>query len=669
MHSLSAGSATRARFRMPELHGVGTRVSRFLLLSRRNAAVLTVDLALAAASYTMAVLVSPGNIDSTSATSILRATLAIVLLFRLTSLLWGGFYRRSLRYATSLDIASLIKTAAGGSLALAIFLPWRFPTLKIPFSLFLVDASFLLIFWSALHFSGRILRIQRASSVHQAGRRTLMVGAGDAGVMLLREVALDPASPFFPVAILDDDRSKHGRTICGLPVLGGTECLANVAAELHAEEVLVCIPSATRAQMRTILDACRRAELPLRVLPPLSQLVRQGSTPSASSASVSRRDLRPPSIEDLLDRESIRVDAVETRRLVGGEIVLITGAGGSIGSELSRQVAAAGPRRLLLLDKSENGIFYANLEASERLGSSNVKPFLCDLLDRARVRELIRTERPSIVLHAAAHKHVAMMDLYPAEAIRNNVLGTRNLAEAAVEFRADRFVNISTDKAVNPRNWMGLSKKLTELCVQEFSLLGKTHFANVRFGNVAGSSGSVLRIFWERIQRGEPVRVTDPRVTRFFMSVPEAVHLILRAAALGRGGETFVFEMGEPVNICDLAKTMMLCSGLRPGRDLQIEFIGLHPGEKISEELWEPNENPISSGSDHILVIRDRNSLSRGILARINRVEELLARGSENEALGYLGAIFPDFCWNRTSPAPQGEKHVGRAMARVAGAA
>ena len=669
MHPLSAGSATRARFWIPELHGVGARLSRHLSVSRRNAAVLAADLALAAASYTMAVFVSPGDMDSTSATSIVRATLASVLVFRLVALLCGDLHCRSLRYATTLDISSLTKTVAGGSLALAIFLPWRFPALKIPFSLFLVDASFLLLLWGALHFSGRILRTHRASSLHQVGRRTLIVGAGDAGIMLVREIALDPASPYRPIAILDDDASKHSRTICGLPVLGGTECLATVAAELHAEEVLVCIPSATRAQMRTILEACRRAELPLRVLPPLSQLVRQENAPSASSVTVSRRDLRPPSIEDLLDRETVRIDAAETRRLVAGETVLITGAGGSIGSELSRQVAAAGPRRLLLLDKSENGLFYANLEASERLGASNVKPFLCDLLDRARVRELLRAERPSIIFHAAAHKHVAMMDLYPVEAIRNNVLGTRNLAEAAVEFRVSRFVNISTDKAVNPRNWMGLSKRLTELCVQELSLVGATHFANVRFGNVAGSSGSVLRLFWERIQRGEPVRITDPRVTRFFMSVPEAVHLILRAAALGRSGETFVLEMGEPVNICELAKTMMLYSGLRPGHDLQIEFIGLHPGEKINEELWDTAERPMASGSDHILVIRERNALSRGILARINRVEELLARGSENEALEYLAALFPDFRWNRTSLALQGEKYVERAMARAAGAA
>jgi len=377
----------------------------------------------------------------------------------------------------------------------------------------------------------------------------------------------------------------------------------------------------------------------------------------------------PPNIEDLLDRELIHVDPEETRELVKDQVVLVTGAGGSIGSELSRQIASAGPRKLLLLDKSENGLFYANLEASERLGAAKVKPLLADLLDRERLRGLFHSERPLLVFHAAAHKHVAMMDLYPCEAIRNNAVGTRNVAEAALEFGASRFVNISTDKAVNPRNWMGLSKKITELCIQELSGRGLTRFSSVRFGNVAGSSGSVLRLFWERIERREAIRVTDPRATRFFMSVPEAVHLILRAAAIGAGGETFILDMGEPVNICELAKTMMLCSGLRPGHDLEIVFTGLQPGEKINEELWDDREHPVISGTDHVLVIREKHPLADGIGKNIARMEDLLARGAETDVLDYLYSLFPDFRWSRASfeqGLPPMREH---ALARSAGAA
>lgn len=377
----------------------------------------------------------------------------------------------------------------------------------------------------------------------------------------------------------------------------------------------------------------------------------------------------PPSIEDLLSRELVRVDPEETRELVKDHVVLVTGAGGSIGSELSRQIASAGPRKLLLLDKSENGLFYANLEASEKLGAAKVKPLLADVLDRDRIRRLFHSERPQLVFHAAAHKHVAMMDLYPCEAIRNNAVGTRNVAEAALEFGASRFVNISTDKAVNPRNWMGLSKKITELCIQELSGRGVTRFSSVRFGNVAGSSGSVLRLFWERIQRREAIRVTDPRATRFFMSVPEAVHLILRAAALGTGGETFILEMGEPVNICELAKTMMLCSGLRPGRDLKIVFTGLQPGEKINEELWDDHEHPVVSGTDHVLAIREKDPRADGIGKNIARMEDLLARGVETDVLDYLYSLFPDFRWSRGSLEEARPRMPEHALARSAGAA
>ena len=668
MQCLSAGSAIRERLWPAD--GLGRVAGSWLSTVRvsRSAAALSAELLLASVSYVIADFASRPELATAGAIDILRETVVFALLFRFAALLWTQLYRTSLRYSTSSDLICIAKAVFVSELALAAFLLWRVPALHIPPSLFVVDAAFLLILWGGLHFGARIFRAYR-SALNEKGRRTLIVGAGDAGIMLLKEIALDPNSTFRPVAILDDDASKWSRTICGLPVRGGIARLASVAESVKAEEVLVCIPSATRTQMRTIIDACRRAELPVRTLPPIAELVRHTRGASKSSAAVSRRDLRPPRIEDLLDRELIHVDPEETRKLVEDQVVLVTGAGGSIGSELSRQIAAAGPRKLLLLDKSENGLFYANLEASEKLGAARVKPILADLLDRERIRGLFYSERPSLVFHAAAHKHVAMMDLYPREAIRNNSIGTRNVAEAAVEFDASRFVNISTDKAVNPRNWMGLSKKITELCIQELSGLGVTRFSSVRFGNVAGSSGSVLRLFWERIERWEAIRVTDPRATRFFMSVPEAVHLILRAAALGSGGETFILDMGEPVNICELAKTMMLCSGLQPGRDLKIVFTGLQPGEKINEELWDDREHPLGSGSDHVLVIREKHPLSDGIGKKIVRMEELLSRGAETDVLDYVYSLFPDFRWSRApfeQDIPAVREH---AMARSAGAA
>ena len=441
-----------------------------------------------------------------------------------------------------------------------------------------------------------------------------------------------------PVVLVDDDPQKWGRTCCGIPIAGGTRHLARIAAASEADEILICIPSATHRQMHDILEASRRSNVPVRSLPSLNELMR-----SPSRGSVSRRDLRSARIEDLLQRDEIAVDENETRKTVGGKVVLVSGAGGSIGSELCHQIAAAGPSRLLLVDKSENSLFYVHREITERLRDLHATPILVDITDRARIAQILRDERPDIVFHAAAYKHVAMLERYPLEAIRNNVLGTRNLAEAAIECGAARFINISTDKAVAPRNYMGLSKKITELFVQELARGAATTFSSVRFGNVAGSTGSVLRLFWDQIQNGGPVRVTDPRATRYFMSISEAVHLILRAAAIGAGGETFVFDMGAPLNICELAKTMMLFAGVRPGVDIPIEFIGLQEGEKLTEELWEIWEKPAPTAFSRILAIRNDDPRARGIVAKIGRMEDLFSRGENDRLLQYLHHSFPDF--------------------------
>jgi FlaA1/EpsC-like NDP-sugar epimerase len=357
--------------------------------------------------------------------------------------------------------------------------------------------------------------------------------------------------------------------------------------------------------------------------------------------------LHAPRIEDLLEREQIHVDVQKTRKLIAGQIVLVTGAGGSIGSELCRQVARAKPRKLLLLDKSENSLFYAHLEVCGYLEAARATPYLADLLEGDRLRTILRAEQPNIIFHAAAHKHVGILELHPHEAIRNNVIGTHNIAKAALEYGTGRFVNISTDKAVRPCSYMGLSKKFTELCIQELSRNSVTRFSNVRFGNVAGSTGSVLRLFWEQIQKGGPVRVTDPRATRYFMSIPEAVHLILRAAALGKNGETFVFDMGEPINIYDLAKKMIRFAGFQPGRDLPVEIIGLRPGEKVEEELWESWEQPVTTECKGIRAIHRPSGETPGILRHIRNMERFLAQGDREGLLEYAVEILPDFKRNR----------------------
>jgi FlaA1/EpsC-like NDP-sugar epimerase len=634
MESLKAGQATRQEslwkwMSLPDAAALGRKWAR----GHAAPLILTAELALAAFSYALATLLLSSVTGRSGSLEILGWTIGPLILFRLGALVSVKLYRRSLRHASLLDFLSIAKAVTASSILFWGFARFELVSLKIPFAVFLIDWAFLLIAWCGLHFSARILRVHAAAS-HRVGKRVVIVGAGDAGMALLKELMLDRTSPCRPVAIIDDDENKHGRNVYGILIAGGAADLPRVAAETNAQEILICIPSATRAQMRSLLNTCRQTNLPVRALPSLADLV---------DGKVSKRDLRTPHLEDLLQRDEIRVDPDEARRVVGGKVVLVTGAGGSIGSELCRQIARAEPKKLLLLDRSENGLFYVNLEVTEHLGAGRVVPFLADLLHRDRLREILRTERPDIIFHAAAHKHVGMLELHPQEAIRNNVLGTRNIAEAALECETRQFINISTDKAVSPRNYMGLSKKVTELCIREIARIGRVRYSNVRFGNVAGSTGSVLRIFKEQIEKGGPVRVTDPRATRYFMSVPEAVHLILQAAALGKGGETFVFDMGEPLNIYDLAKTMMLLAGLKPHEDVTIEFTGLKEGEKVEEKLWEDWEVPALTSRERIFMVRQDDDLSHGILAKIERMEELLHSGKREALLDCVREFAPEF--------------------------
>jgi FlaA1/EpsC-like NDP-sugar epimerase len=606
--------------------------------AHRSFLVICAEIVIAAASYVLAIYVLSETHEPGWTAEILRATFGFLILFRLAGLVTAGLYRRSLRYASIPDLISICKIATISSLVFWAFAWSQFPALKLPFALFVLDCMILQLLWGSLHFGSRIFKTQQAVR-RKHGRRVLIVGAGDAGMTLLKELSIDSTSTCQPIALVDDDPAKSNRSMYGVPVVSGTKDIARLAAEMHAEEILICIPSATPSQMKDILTLCRASRLPVRTLPSLTEL---------ADEKVSRVQLRSPKITDLLDRTEICIDLQETRRIVGGKVVLVTGAGGSIGSELCRQIAQASPQKTILLDKSENSLFYVHREVSQLCEASRVKPVLADILNRDRLRELLRSERPEIVFHAAAHKHVGLLELHPQEAIRNNVIGTRNVAEAAMECGAARFVNISTDKAVSPRNYMGLSKKLTELYIQELARTHRKPFSNVRFGNVAGSSGSVLRLFWEQIQKGEPILVTDPRATRYFMSVPEAVHLILRAAALGKGGETFVFDMGEPLNIYELAKTMSLFAGLEPGRDLPIEFVGLKDGEKIEEELWADWEQPVHTKAERILVIAQQNPSARGILGKIRKLETLLKSGDQEGLLEYLSEIEPGFKGTQT---------------------
>ncbi len=628
-HALTKATHTLAqRLRMTWAY-VSTRAWRF----RCQAVVLCWEGTLTSLGYAFSTSLLSDVYGATWASQILPRTLLWLVGLRILSFLFFGTCKLSLRVASIPEFICITKAVSSSSLAFCAISRLAVRDTRLPAALFILDWTVSIFLLVGLHFGLRLYKAQRAIG-RSGGKRALIIGAGDAGTKVLKELVLDSGSAVLPVGIIDDDLQKRGTTICGVPVLGGLSELASRVREQQVEEVFICIPSATRSQMKLILEGCRECGIPVRTLPSLAELV---------DGRVGPQDLRSVRIEDLLQREEVKADPAFVREVIGDRVVLVTGAGGSIGSELCRQIASGSPRKLILVERAENSLFYIHLELQERFPTLCIEPRLVDVTCRDRVRAIFESERPEIVFHAAAHKHVHLMELHPYEAVRNNVLGTRNMALAARDFGASRFVNISTDKAVKPRNYMGLSKKITELVVRELAESNQTRFMSVRFGNVAGSTGSVLRLFRDQIQKGGPIRITDPRATRYFMTIAEAVCLILHAAAQGHGGETFVFDMGKPLNIYEIARAFTLFSGLTPGKDLLFEYIGLKEGEKITEELWESWETLKPTMHDSIFEVSDGGRVVTRILEQVDEFERLLARGDYEGVLVRCHKLFPEF--------------------------
>lgn len=425
-------------------------------------------------------------------------------------------------------------------------------------------------------------------------RRIGIIGAGDVGAALARDLLSKRGLGMHPVVFFDDNKNKWHSRVHNIPVLGGPELLADPRFSLHLDEVVIAMPSASARRMKEVVALLQRGNRRFTTVPSLDQL---------ASGKVQASRLRPVEIEDLLGRDPITLDRSNIEQCLKGKVVLVTGAGGSIGSELCRQIAQFNPKNLLLLDQSEVQLFQIEQELIESGNGRLIRPLVGDILDEPRLHEIFRSHRPDVVFHAAAHKHVPMMEEQPAEAIKNNTVGTAQLARLAQEYRVERFVMISTDKAINPTSVMGATKRLAELYVQALhaSLPDATRFMAVRFGNVLGSSGSVIPTFKRQIASGGPVKVTHPDMTRYFMTIPEAVSLVLQSGTLGSGGEIFVLDMGKPIRILDLARQLIELCGLKPGEDIDIEFVGLRPGEKLYEELQHQGENLAPTGHPKIL--------------------------------------------------------------------
>lgn len=464
---------------------------------------------------------------------------------------------------------------------------------SFPRSVYLLDLVLCLLATGGVRVGGRLLlaRMQPQAAARDVSR-VVIYGAGEAGVALLRQIRSSRRLPYHVVGFVDDNRLKSGGQIHGTMILGTGEELARLAARHQVDEVLIAVPAATGRQMAAILERCHEAGLRCKTVPSLAEML-EGKGAAAP--------IREVAVEDLLGRSPVVLDEHQIREKLKGRRVLVTGAAGSIGSELCRQLARFSPSRIVGFDTSENGLFLLNQEMRERWPQLAFEPEVGSIRSRSRLDEVMQAHAPTIVYHAAAYKHVPMMESNPFEAMENNILGTREVALAALRHGVTDMVMISSDKAVRPTSVMGVSKRVAELVVNSMNG-GETNFVSVRFGNVLGSNGSVVPIFRKQIAAGGPVKVTHPEMRRYFMTIPEAAQLVLQASSMGKGGEIFVLEMGEPVKIVDLARNMILLSGLRPNRDVRIEFTGIRPGEKLYEELSSLDESTAATRHEKIRV-------------------------------------------------------------------
>ena len=560
---------------------------------------------------------------------------AIVITCDLTGFIFAGLYRRLWRYAQLNDFFFIFwgvllgqtlgylitRVAFNTSLPLRI---WVTQSL-ILFLLTVASRGLIRVFYEGVPFS--------LHNGHQHGKKVIVVGAGSAGAMVIREIQRAMRDQYNVVGLVDDDHSKQRCSVHSVPVLGTLDDLPKLADMHQIEEIIIAIPSAEQEIIRRVshLDFVRPVKL--KVIPGINAIIN-------GTADIKR--FRDVQVEDLLGREPVRVDLAEVAAYLTGKRILITGAGGSIGSELCRQVARFNPESLIMLGRGENSIYEVGIEMEESFPKLRMYKVIADIRDRQNIRKIFDQYRPHVVFHAAAHKHVPLMEDWPEEAFKNNIIGTRNVALAAHENNCERFVLISTDKAIKPSSVMGATKRVAEMVVRTLSDISTTKFVAVRFGNVLGSRGSVVPLFKRQIMRGGPITITHPDMQRYFMTIPEAVQLVIQAAAMGNGGEVFVLDMGEPVYIQELAENLIRLSGLIPGKDIEIVYSGVRPGEKLFEELFSVEEGDVATRHERIFAAAMPNGIRKDLLLQIGKYEEQLRNGQQLNIPSILQNLITD---------------------------
>ena len=538
----------------------------------------------------------------------LLATIAIFWWLRLYSSLWSYAGALEVMYVVS---ACVIDTLISAGIILLRNWGDMYP---VPRSFYILFGLFLMVMVLGCRYSYRALRSLRILHKKKAYQRNvLVVGAGDAGNQLIKEINNSYYIEKKVVGVIDDDCAKIGNYIHGTKVLGDRSCILEKVQELHVHEIIIAMPSASPRQIRGILEVCKETGCELKRLPGIYQLV---------NGEVSVSKLKDVDVNDLLGREPVSVDLESIMGYVSGKVVMVTGGGGSIGSELCRQVAEHHPKRLIIVDIYENTTYDIQNELKVKFPELDLVVLIASVRNTNRMNHIFEIYRPEIIYHAAAHKHVPLMEESPNEAIKNNVLGTLKIVQAADLYQVKKFVMSSTDKAVNPTNIMGASKRICEMIIQTYNRRSETEYVAVRFGNVLGSNGSVIPLFKKQIERGGPVTVTDPEIVRYFMTIPEAVSLVLQAGAYAKGGEIFVLDMGEPVRILDLAKNLILLSGHKPDEDIQIIFTGLRPGEKLYEEILMEEEGMQNTENKLIHIGKPIEMDEERFLEQLNELKE-----------------------------------------------
>lgn len=604
------------------------------ICNRRRLIVFCLDIVLIAAAFTASFLLRFDFRIPADFMPLFKQGLGVVLLIKPAVFLVSGLYRSLWRYASLQDGIEIAKVVTISSVVAGFLLMYLRHFAPYPRSIFILDWFLLLTLMAASRLVWRVYRETVIIPQQTSGHRTVVVGAGEAGSQLLKEIRRQQDSQYTVVGFVDDDRQKAGMKLHGVPVLGTTARLRELIEEHAVEDVIIALPSAAGRTLRDIVKSCEHCKVRFKTLPALADII-------AGKVSVSQ--VKDVEIDDLLGRDPVMLDEAAIQSYLTGKRVLVTGAAGSIGSEICRQVARFAPQKLILLDSAETPLYQIEKELAEQYPIVRIVPILADIRQEHRLDFVFETFQPEVVFHAAAYKHVPMVEYNPVEAVTNNIIGTRLLAERAHLHKVTNFVMISTDKAVNPTNIMGASKRAAELFVQGLSRQSRTNFTTVRFGNVLGSNGSVIPLFQEQIKNGGPVTVTHPEVIRYFMTIPEASQLVLQAGCIGKGGEIFVLDMGEPVRIVELAEELIRLSGFVPYEEIDIVFTGLRPGEKLFEELLIAGEG--IKPTQHVK-IRVLNGVSVDLEATNTLIDQLSEKAVQSDFTGLmdgLKSLVPEF--------------------------